>query len=250
MMQKLSAHTIVQLWEMGLRQHPLERMLTLLTAALPDVSRSDLLNLSVGQRDAYLLMLRERTFGRSFASSAECPQCQERLECQFTIADIWHPGRPREQGRPQESALHIEIEDYILEVSLPTQIDLLAIASCRSVAVARAQLLQRCIRAAMQNGEAIDATALPDEIVAAIGEHILQLDPQAEVQLALQCPACEHTWSVLFDITTFVWAESSSSAKRLLREVHMLARAYGWHEADILAMSAIRRQFYLELVAS
>ena len=73
---------------------------------------------------------------------------------------------------------------------------------------------------------------------------------KAEVQLTLNCPACEHSWSVLFDITTFVWAEISSLARRLLREVHILATAYGWHEADILAMSAIRRQFYLELVAS
>ena len=243
-MQNLSFQTIVQLWERGQRQHPLERMLTLLAAALPDVLRSDLLNLSVGQRDAYLLMLREGTFGSQFAGFAECPQCQERLECQFTIADIWHP------GRPQESPLHIEIEDYMLQVLLPTQTDLLAIVGSRSLEFARAQLLERCVREVMREDEAIAVTALPDEIVAAIGEHILQLDPQAEVQLALQCPACEHTWSVLFDITTFVWAEISSQAKRLLREVHMLATAYGWHETDILAMSAMRRQFYLELVAN
>ena len=248
-MQKLSAHTIVQLWEIGQRQHPLERMLMLLTAALPDVSRSDLLNLSVGERDAYLLMLRERSFGSQFAGFAECPRCQERLECQFTLADIWNPGRPHE-GRPQGSALHIEIEDYVVEVCLPTQTDLLAIAGSRSLEIARTHLLERCIRVAIRNGEAIAATAVPDEIVAAIGEQLLHLDPQAEVQLALQCPACKYSWSVLFDITTFVWAEISSLARRLLREVHLLATAYGWHEADILAMSAIRRQFYLELVAS
>jgi hypothetical protein len=33
-----------------------------------------------------------------------------------------------------------------------------------------------------------------------------------------------------------------------LREVHTLAWAYGWREADILAMSPARRQFYIELV--
>jgi uncharacterized protein (UPF0212 family) len=244
MMQKLSFQTIVQLWETGQRQHPLERMLTLLACALPGMPRSDLLNLSVGQRDAYLLALRERTFGSLFAGFAECPRCQERLECQFTVADIWYP------GRPQESPLHIQIEDYTLQVSLPTQADLLASAGSRSLEVARAQLLQRCVREVRHNGEAIAATTVPDAIVAAIGEQVLQRDPQAEVQLALQCPACEHSWSVLFDITTFLWAEISSQARRLLREVHILAMAYSWHEADILAMSAIRRQFYLELVAS
>lgn len=239
--------TIVQLWEMGQRQHPLERMLTLLTVALPGVPRSDLLNLSVGQRDAYLLMLRERSFGRQFAGFAECPQCQERLECLFTLADIWSGAAPVEVlGEVRQ----LQIEDYTLQVCLPTQADLLAIVGSRSLETAHTHLLQRCVREVRYEGEAIAVTALPDEIVAAIGEQMLQLDPQAEVQLTLNCPACEHSWSVLFDITTFVWAEISSQARRLLREVHLLATAYGWQEADILAMSAIRRQFYLELVAS
>ena len=246
-MQNLSSHAIVQLWETGQRQHPLERMLTLLTAALPGVPRSDLLNLSVGQRDAYLLMLRERSFGSQFAGFAACPHCQERLECQFTVADIWSGAAPV-ASLGQE--LPLQIEDYMVQMRLPTQADLLAIVGSRNVEVARASLLERCVREVIHNGKAIAATALPDEIVTAIGEQILQLDPQAEVQLTLHCPSCEHSWSVLFDITTFLWAEISSQARRLLREVHLLASAYGWHEADILAMSAIRRQYYLEMVAS
>ena len=40
------------------------------------------------------------------------------------------------------------------------------------------------------------------------------------------------------------------AAKRLLGEVHQLARAYGWPEATILAMSSRRRHFYLELVST
>lgn len=245
-MQNLSFQLIVQLWETGHRQQPLERMLTLLASILPDVPRSNLLNLSVGERDAYLLMLRERTFGSQFAGFAECPQCQERLECQFSVADIWQPG----QGGTPESPLHLAIGDYEVVACLPTQDDLLAIEGSRSLKVARAQLLQRCIREVLHHGEVIDVAALPDEIVVTIGEEMLQRDPQAEVQLALQCPACKHSWAVLFDITTFMWAEISSQAKRLLREVHMLATVYGWRESDILAMSAVRRQFYLELVAT
>jgi len=53
---------------------------------------------------------------------------------------------------------------------------------------------------------------------------------------------------VMFDIVSFFWSEICVQAKRLLREVHILARAYGWREADILSMSAARRQLYLEMV--
>jgi hypothetical protein len=34
----------------------------------------------------------------------------------------------------------------------------------------------------------------------------------------------------------------------VLREVHILASAYGWREDDILAMSPARRRIYLEML--
>jgi hypothetical protein len=52
----------------------------------------------------------------------------------------------------------------------------------------------------------------------------------------------------VFDIISFFWTELDSLARRLLQDVHVLAKAYSWREADILSMSATRRQFYLEMV--
>jgi hypothetical protein len=45
-----------------------------------------------------------------------------------------------------------------------------------------------------------------------------------------------------------LWAEIEVRAKRLLLEVHLLATAYGWSEAEILSLNAQRREFYLEMV--
>ena len=42
--------------------------------------------------------------------------------------------------------------------------------------------------------------------------------------------------------------EVQARARRLLREVDVLARAYGWTEADVLALSEQRRTAYLEIV--
>jgi hypothetical protein len=47
-----------------------------------------------------------------------------------------------------------------------------------------------------------------------------------------------------------LWREIESMAGRLLRDVHALASAYGWHEKDILALSPVRRQFYLTLIGT
>ena len=66
--------------------------------------------------------------------------------------------------------------------------------------------------------------------------------------LALACPACGHRWQSVFDIAAFLWREIDAWAQRTLRDVHALARGYGWHESDILALTATRRQIYLEMI--
>ncbi len=62
-MRALSGQEILHAWEVGPRQHQLDRALTILEIAFPGSSREELVALSIGQRDAHLLMIRERTFG-------------------------------------------------------------------------------------------------------------------------------------------------------------------------------------------
>ena len=75
-------------------------------------------------------------------------------------------------------------------------------------------------------------------------------DPQADVTFSITCPACGHAWQAIFDIVSFFWREVNAWSYRLLYEVHLLASAYGWREADILAMSPWRRQCYLEMTGT
>lgn len=76
-----------------------------------------------------------------------------------------------------------------------------------------------------------------------------EADPQADVELALTCPGCGIAWGVPFDIGMFLWWELDARARRLLQDVSVLASAYGWREADVLALTPRRRQLYLELVS-
>jgi hypothetical protein len=62
------------------------------------------------------------------------------------------------------------------------------------------------------------------------------------------CPACGQRWTEVLDIASFFWRELNSFAKRLICEVDILARAYGWPEREILNLSPARRAMYLELV--
>jgi hypothetical protein len=84
----------------------------------------------------------------------------------------------------------------------------------------------------------------------AAGRLLERADPLADLRLAATCPRCGVAWSSIFDVIEFVWEELRSWAVRLLREVHLLACAYGWEEREVLALSAWRRRFYLQQLAA
>lgn len=242
-MRPLSASDMLQIWEIGQQQHPLDRALTLLACALPEKSEEDLVRLSIGQRDAFLLSLREVTLGSRLESFAECPQCQEALEFTLNVADLMLKPLP-----PLEQPYTLSAEGFELQFHLPNSQDLAMVVRCENLVAAQQRLAEQCIEQVSQNGVAVAFNQLPASVLAQLSEHIAECDPQAEMLLDLTCPACEYAWQVLFDTVTFFWAELSFQAKRLLQEVHTLARFYGWREAEILVMSAMRRQFHLNLV--
>ena len=240
-MRPLSAHDLLQVWEVGEDQSPVDRALTILTAACPELTRDELAELSVGQRDARLLSLRERTSGPRLNCFAECPRCAERLEFDVAVADL------RVAAEPDEGACELVAENFLLRFRLPNSRDLAAAAGFRDQSAARDLLVQRCVLQASRHGVPIACSELPAEVISALAQRMVECDPQAEVLLDLRCPECAHGWQVLLDIASFFWDELSAQARRLLNEVRGLALVYGWREADILAMSARRRQYYLEM---
>lgn len=241
-MRALSVPELLQVWEWGLTQSPMQRALTLLSVACPDNSAKELEELSIGQRDACLLTLREWAFGSQLVSVVDCPNCGDRLELNFNIADIRVAS-----DIPSTSALSLEIDDYVVRFRLPNSSDLAMITSQDPV-IAQRKLLERCLLEATYHQEPHSPEHLPSQVLSSVVEQMALADPQAEVRLSLTCPACQHSWKSVFDIVSYFWDELNVWAIRLLREVHMLASAYGWHESDILAMHPHRRQLYLEMV--
>jgi hypothetical protein len=104
------------------------------------------------------------------------------------------------------------------------------------------------VLSAERGGRSASAVELPDEVVQAVAERMEASDPQADVRIALCCPGCGHRWESVFDVLSFFWSEITVWAERTLREVHVLASAYGWREPDVLALGARRRRLYLRLV--
>jgi hypothetical protein len=243
-MRALSAGELLSVWEHGVSQRPSQRALALLAVACADdTSPERLSGLSIGQRDQHLLRLRERTFGPQLAAISACPACSEVLEFEVNAADV-RVAAASERAK----TFALTDADYEVQFRLPNTLDLATLDPTADGQTNGQHLLRCCVATARRGGAEVPADELPPEIVAAVSERMADADPQSDVRLELACPHCEHRWHTPLDIVSFFWSEINAWALRLLNDVHALASAYGWREADILAMTPTRRQAYLELI--
>lgn len=234
-MTGMDAQSLLACWEHGRRRHPLDRALLLFAAAEPQVDPAKLADRTLGERNAALLNLRRELFGDELRSCVNCPECADQLEFTLSANSLLAraPGRCGVE-RPDVSVAGLTLR-------LPSSRDLASIAAEADTSSAARHLLQRlCV------------TGTPDqwtdELEALISRALDDADPCLDLALDLVCPGCDHTWSAAFDVGGFLWEEIDVRARRLLDEVHALARSYSWSERQILELSETRRRAYLERV--
>jgi hypothetical protein len=231
---------VLHIWEAGQRQGSIERALTILATAFPHEEFDDFAHLPIGVRDSRLLAVREAVFGIRLDCLATCPKCGAPTELALDSAELRAVMMPPSGVTDRQT---LNIDGWEISFRLPDSRDLADALRIGDPSTAQQRLIERCLHDARKDGT--PATP-PSEIFDRISEEMAMLDPGAELNLALSCPSCEHEWQSPFDMSAFLWIEIDALAKRLLREVATLAHAYGWREADILAMNAGRRQAYLD----
>jgi len=242
-MRALEPAALLWAWEQGQEQDPAVRALALLAAASPEAAWEELGALPLGERDGRLLALREATLGCRLEGLARCPGCGERVDVPLDTREL----RAGVEAAPA-APLQLTLDGLELRFRLPNSLDLMAAGRCAGVDEARRLLAERCLVEARRNASPVGAGELAEEEVTALAEGLAAADPGAELLLDLCCPACGHGWRERLDVASFFWAELEIHTPRLLREVHALARAYGWREADVLSLSPRRRRLYLEMV--
>jgi hypothetical protein len=239
-MRAFTAEELLAAWESGSDRPPLSRALALLSVAIEDVAPADVAALPIGVRNAHLLALRASLFGPAFSGIAECPQCG--CEAEFELDAL--PLKPA-VTYPSDEDTCCETPAGPMHFRLPTSQDLLSLDPEVDPSEAREWLFKRCVRDGTFPTDDLDLrAAVQDAIVARMAE----LDPNGAISLELDCPQCGNRWRAQLDLPSYLCAEVAGWARRLLHEIHVLASAYGWAEADILALSPVRRRAYLELL--
>jgi hypothetical protein len=229
------AGTIVDMWERGSASSATERGLLLMEFALPEAGPEESSHLSIGHRDACLIDLRERLFGSAVEAISACAGCGAPVVIDFEVDQIRAP-----HAAPG-TLVELDIGGRPLRFRLPDSADLLAIEGETDPDRAERRLLDRCL-----------VSGAADDVMEAASERIsLALagaDPQAELILRIVCPDCGAARDAPFDIVLHLWSEIEDWVAGVLYEVDRLAERYGWSESDILAMSHVRRQAYLDLL--
>lgn len=225
---------LLALWEHGLRRHPVDRALLLGAWARPELAPASLAGLPLGALNAALLRLREACFGPSIEAFVDCARCGGRLGLALEVADLL--------AGAAESDARADLELAGLRFRVPCSRDLAKIAEAPNVEGARERLLDLC-RLEQQAPRQAELATLLAEVEAGLAA----LDPAADITLAFACESCGHRWTAAFDIGALLWEEIEARARAILTEIHGLARAYGWTEPEILALSPQRRAAYLEL---
>lgn len=81
-------------------------------------------------------------------------------------------------------------------------------------------------------------------------EYIEAAGPLMSQDISAQCPNCDETNLVRFDLTRYCLQSLKEEQKFLLKEVHIIANKYGWNLDEILLLTRnVRRQFASFIIA-
>jgi hypothetical protein len=204
---------------------------------------------SLGMRNAALVALRARLLGNSLPLRATCVSCSAVAEFAVDCEALSQSLLPVCNAAGPQS---LATDGHRVEFRVPDITDLRQVSHEYENSAAFVEaLLSRCVI----SSEHDDRTpcvpqALPASFMTALSHRMDELEPGASVAFELVCPECDAHWTTLMNVGEVLWAELRDRAERLLLEIDALARAYGWTELQVLALSATRRAAYLQLVGA
>ena len=229
-----SAADLVTAWEMADGLTPPVRTAVLVHALGLAPSPARALDLDVGSAASLLAAGYAEAFGDRVDLVVECGACGETLE-----ADAELP-------RPDPGPMVARTGRW--EVRLPTLAELGAVHGDPAAAT---RLRRWCVRPVPGDG-APEAEPVLDDAVDAVLDEALDdaLDELAAAALPsgpVTCPQCGTRSDVVLDTAALLWDRLRRDTPRLLSDVAVLAGAFGWSDAEILALTDARRQAYLHL---
>lgn len=191
----------------------------------------------VGRRTAALLRLLALTDHRAalaLTSSCADPACGEAFEFELPLSAL-------PDGASGDDPMVVRLDaERSAALRRPTGDDL---RRWRDAAPAsRDEAVRTMLSALVVGGEA----GVGDE--ARLAEAMAAMDPLVAFSVSCHCPVCGAPSEVGVDLEALALKRLEARQRALVLEVHRFASAYGWTEAEVLALPPKRRARYLALM--
>jgi hypothetical protein len=243
----VDADTVLRLWEQAGPLDDPGRATALAGAVAPVADPDEVADWPLGRRDARLLRLRAAVAGPALEAVTTCPACDGELSFTLdTIALAAVDGDAERSDEPLDESLSVRVDDWQVTCRRLTTADLVAAGTAGTQTDAEKVLLDRATTAIDPPPDTAPHP-LPAGVRRAVSDALAAADPLAEVLVDLACPDCDASVAASLDVAAFAWDAVDARAHRLLHDVDVLARVYGWTEAEVLALGDRRRAAYLDL---
>lgn len=192
--------------------------------------------LPLPDRDRLLLTLERMLFGDQVEADAPCTRCGESFSLRFSLAsldDARQPRRPQGVLGPNGHG-HYQLDDIAFRLPSLEDLDRVAALDANERAVALLDAIRISGELTGREEELEDAMAA--------------LAPTLDVELDASCPHCADHQRPRFSLAAFLQRQLANERRFVLREIHRLARAYGWSYDAILAIPRTDRHDFVALV--
>lgn len=170
---------------------------------------------------------------------AQCERCGLGFELELALARC-------AQLAPDDAPLTwITPDGHRLQMHLPNAADFEA---WQSQGLAEAGQLARTLVDAVDDAPPDPAFELRADWLAPLADAMAEHDPLNALSVDASCPDCGHMQALEIELEDLLLDSFARQQRQLLDEVLRLAQALHWSEAEIVALPAWRRAFYLDRI--
>jgi hypothetical protein len=196
---------------------------TAVLAACLGAADTEIWSWTVNRRLQGLIAVATATRGADWTSTVRCEACGALMDLPLRL----------DAFRRDEDPLAIALDG--VEIALPTGADQKA-----------------WLEAGTDGPAAMQARLLPPSLAgreAEVEAALADADPLTVLAIETGCPECGAANALELDLEATCLALLAMEQRRLVDDVHALAAAYHWSEAEILAVPPRRRRLYLDRIA-
>lgn len=201
-------------------------------------------DLSVGKRIECLLAIAVPARTQALDARLQCsnPSCREQMEIEIGAGEL----RELQHRADEAGPVAVAAGGRTFRLRRPTGRDQRAWLDAGYKGEAEA--IVAAIRSLMLPDPADGAGPLTNEQVAAIDAAMSAADPLVSFELRVKCPGCGREQDHAVDLEGLALQKIREARRRLLDDVHRIARRYHWSEGQIVALPPWRRAYYISLI--